>query len=186
MELRNALSQAFGIELSATVTFDHPTVVALAGHVAGGQIQTIDGFSCVMSALVREFASGRCWSQRPCCLALQAKCRPHSLQSGFQMTAARLKNSSQCCGSGEPGILHAHRPHRSALTNSRQSTQYAHCLQMGSYFAQAVDVMMGVVGRGPPRCQRVLPCTNAPQGVLAEVLAAASASSAPLWQHTSR
>jgi Phosphopantetheine attachment site len=37
VELRNALSQAFGLELSATVTFDHPTVAALAGHIAGGK-----------------------------------------------------------------------------------------------------------------------------------------------------
>lgn len=38
VELRNALSQAFALVLSATVTFDHPTVAALAGHIAGGQL----------------------------------------------------------------------------------------------------------------------------------------------------
>ena len=43
VELRNALSQAFGLELSATVTFDHPTVAALAGHIAGDN-DRLDGF----------------------------------------------------------------------------------------------------------------------------------------------
>jgi Phosphopantetheine attachment site len=33
VELRNALSQAFAIELLATVTFDHPTPAALAAHI---------------------------------------------------------------------------------------------------------------------------------------------------------
>lgn len=35
VELRNALSSSFQLELSSTVTFDHPTVAALAAHIAG-------------------------------------------------------------------------------------------------------------------------------------------------------
>lgn len=35
VELRNALSASFQLELSSTVTFDHPTVTALAAHIAG-------------------------------------------------------------------------------------------------------------------------------------------------------
>ena len=34
MELRNAVTAAFGISLPATVTLDYPTVDALAAHVA--------------------------------------------------------------------------------------------------------------------------------------------------------
>ena len=35
VELRNALNSSFQLELSSTVTFDHPTVAALAAHIAG-------------------------------------------------------------------------------------------------------------------------------------------------------
>ena len=34
VELRNALMARFGIAVSATVAFDHPTLAALAAHVA--------------------------------------------------------------------------------------------------------------------------------------------------------
>jgi len=34
VELRNALSGKFGAELAPTVTFDHPTVAALAIYLA--------------------------------------------------------------------------------------------------------------------------------------------------------
>ena len=34
VELRNSVSAKFGVELPATVTFDHPSVVALAEYVA--------------------------------------------------------------------------------------------------------------------------------------------------------
>ena len=34
VELRNAVTAAFGISLPVTVTFDYPTVAALAGFVA--------------------------------------------------------------------------------------------------------------------------------------------------------
>ena len=34
MELRNAVSAKFGIELPATVTFDYPTIAAMAGFLA--------------------------------------------------------------------------------------------------------------------------------------------------------
>ena len=34
VELRNALGTRFGIELAPTVTFDYPSIVALAGHLA--------------------------------------------------------------------------------------------------------------------------------------------------------
>ena len=33
MELRNAIMAKFGISVSATVAFDHPTPAALAAHV---------------------------------------------------------------------------------------------------------------------------------------------------------
>ena len=35
VDLRNALSAEFGVELPATATFDHPTLPALAAFVAG-------------------------------------------------------------------------------------------------------------------------------------------------------
>lgn len=35
MELRNALSATFSLSLPATVTFDHPTPMHLARHIAG-------------------------------------------------------------------------------------------------------------------------------------------------------
>ena len=35
VELRNALSQHFELELPATLTFDHPSIAALAKHIAG-------------------------------------------------------------------------------------------------------------------------------------------------------
>ena len=34
MELRNALGDKFGVELSPTVTLDYPSVTALAAHIA--------------------------------------------------------------------------------------------------------------------------------------------------------
>lgn len=34
VELRNALSSHYGVELAPTVTLDYPTVVALAAHLA--------------------------------------------------------------------------------------------------------------------------------------------------------
>jgi Phosphopantetheine attachment site len=34
VELRNALNDKFGIELSPTVTLDYPSVAALASHIA--------------------------------------------------------------------------------------------------------------------------------------------------------
>ena len=34
MELRNALNDKFGVELSPTVTLDYPSVAALAVHIA--------------------------------------------------------------------------------------------------------------------------------------------------------
>lgn len=35
VELRNSLQSAFGVDLPATVTFDHPSIGALARHIAG-------------------------------------------------------------------------------------------------------------------------------------------------------
>lgn len=35
VELRNAVASKFGVQLPATVTFDYPTVAALAAFVAG-------------------------------------------------------------------------------------------------------------------------------------------------------
>ncbi len=35
VELRNAISEAFGVELSATATFDYPSAEALAKYIAG-------------------------------------------------------------------------------------------------------------------------------------------------------
>ena len=34
MELRNALTSHFGVELPATVTLDYPSISALAGYIA--------------------------------------------------------------------------------------------------------------------------------------------------------
>jgi acyl carrier protein len=36
VELRNALARQFSLELPATLTFDYPSVAAVAGFVAGG------------------------------------------------------------------------------------------------------------------------------------------------------
>ena len=38
MELRNAVNARFGVELPATVTFDYPTVAAMAGFLASQMI----------------------------------------------------------------------------------------------------------------------------------------------------
>ena len=35
VELRNAISAKFGVELAATASLDHPTAAALAAHIAG-------------------------------------------------------------------------------------------------------------------------------------------------------
>lgn len=35
VELRNGLAMLFGVELPATVTFDHPTAAALGIYIAG-------------------------------------------------------------------------------------------------------------------------------------------------------
>lgn len=49
VELRNSLSQAFAIELPATVTFDYPTPTALAAHIAEAaqpqRVVSLDGAS---------------------------------------------------------------------------------------------------------------------------------------------
>ena len=55
VELRNALGLRFALELSATVTFDYPTPVALAGYVAsmlstsGGILGPSDGYALPFS-----------------------------------------------------------------------------------------------------------------------------------------
>ncbi len=43
MELRNALNDKFGVELSPTVTLDYPSIIALAGHLAAQLPQTPAG-----------------------------------------------------------------------------------------------------------------------------------------------
>ena len=53
MELRNALSQAFAIELPATVTFDYPTPSALAAHI----LQTVEPAGRAMSLRSASLAS---------------------------------------------------------------------------------------------------------------------------------
>lgn len=34
MDLRNSLAATFGVELPATVVYDHPTITALAAHIS--------------------------------------------------------------------------------------------------------------------------------------------------------
>jgi Phosphopantetheine attachment site len=57
VELRNALSQAFGLELSATVTFDHPTIAALATHIAGDNDRLDDCSATICLCAVTGSAS---------------------------------------------------------------------------------------------------------------------------------
>ena len=91
------------------------------------------------------------------------------------MTAALWRIRSRCGGgSRELGILHAHRQHRRAVTTSRHS-YLVHCSMTTSH---RIDFL--VIGHHAGR--RLVPCTpptypvvhDAVQGVLAEVLAAAS------------
>ena len=42
VELRNALSSKFGVDLPTTVVFDHPTSAALAKHLAGSLSEAAD------------------------------------------------------------------------------------------------------------------------------------------------
>ena len=60
VELRNALSAAFAVELPATVTLDYPSVAALAGYIASLQVGSAGGVSDAAEPAYQTQASQVC------------------------------------------------------------------------------------------------------------------------------
>lgn len=61
MELRTQLASEFGLELPATVTFDHPTAAALAAFIAAELSQTAD-LALLSPGRLSVAGSGLSWS----------------------------------------------------------------------------------------------------------------------------
>ena len=66
VELRNALSTAFAVELPATVTLDYPSVAALAGFIASLQPGSTGSISDAVQPARQDKAPQVCSMQRIC------------------------------------------------------------------------------------------------------------------------
>ena len=54
MELRNSVNAAFGVELPATATFDHPTTTALAAFIASRVAPTFQVCILLLRQLIED------------------------------------------------------------------------------------------------------------------------------------